>query len=398
MVNLGDFFYSLGTWLQGLLVRAGMSESAAHSLFSALVAAVLPLLALMTAIPLIWLERKWIARLQDRMGPNRVGPFGLLQVFADMIKIFTKEDITPRGADRVVFALAPVLAVAGVLGLWAVIPFAANAFGVDLNVGVLYLVAVGTLSTLAIMLAGWSANNKYALLGAFRTVAQMISYEVPLVLSLLVPVLLSGSLGLNGIVSAQREVWFVFSAPLAALLFLIASQAEVSRAPFDLLEAESEIVAGFNIEYSGMKFGFFFVGEFLHSFTMGLLGATLFLGGWTGPGVDSYPALGALYLILKGTFVYFIFVWARATFPRIRIDQMLNFNWKLLTPLGLFLIPTLALVNRALSESSPWLRSVALLGANILLAVAVLLILGLRGRAARMRAVSAAHVPAASTR
>ena len=220
-----------------------------------------------------------------------------------MIKIFTKEDITPLGADRVVFALAPVLAVAGVLGLWAVIPFAANAFGVDLNVGVLYLVAVGTLSTLAIMLAGWSANNKYALLGAFRTVAQMISYEVPLVLSLLVPVLLSGSLGLNGIVGAQREVWFVFSAPLAALLFLIASQAEVSRAPFDLLEAESEIVAGFNIEYSGMKFGFFFVGEFLHSFTMGLLGATLFLGGWTGPGVEAFPALGAVYLILKGTFV-----------------------------------------------------------------------------------------------
>jgi len=398
MVNLGDFFYSMGMWLQGLLVRAGMSESGAHDLFSALVAAVLPLLALMTAIPLIWLERKWIARLQDRMGPNRVGPFGLLQVFADMIKIFTKEDITPRGADRVVFALAPVLAVAGVLGLWAVIPFAANAFGVDLNVGILYLVAVGTLSTLAIMLAGWSANNKYALLGAFRTVAQMISYEVPLVLSLLVPVLLSGSLGLNGIVSAQREVWFVFSAPLAALLFLIASQAEVSRAPFDLLEAESEIVAGFNIEYSGMKFGFFFVGEFLHSFTMGLLGATLFLGGWTGPGVDSYPALGALYLIFKGAFVYFIFVWARATFPRIRIDQMLNFNWKLLTPLGLFLIPTLALVNRALSESSPWLRSAALLGANILLAVAVLVILGLRGRAARIRATLAAHVPTASTR
>jgi NADH-quinone oxidoreductase subunit H len=398
MVNLGDLFFSLGMWVQGLLVRAGMSESAAHDLFSALVAAVLPLLALLTAIPLIWLERKWIARLQDRMGPNRVGPFGLLQVFADMIKIFTKEDITPRGADRVVFVLAPVLAVAGVLGLWAVIPFAANAFGVDLNVGILYLAAVGTLSTLAIMLAGLSANNKYALLGAFRTVAQMISYEVPLVLSLLVPVLLSGSLGLNGIVSAQRQVWFVFSAPLAALLFLIASQAEVSRAPFDLLEAESEIVAGFNIEYSGMKFGFFFVGEFLHSFTMGLLGATLFLGGWNGPGVDSYPALGALYLILKGTFVYFIFVWARATFPRIRIDQMLNFNWKLLTPLGLFLIPTLALVNRALSESSPWLRSAALLGANLLLAVAVLLILGLRGRAARTRAASAARVPAASTR
>jgi NADH-quinone oxidoreductase subunit H len=398
MVNLGDLFFSLGMWVQGLLVRAGMSESAAHDLFSALVAAVLPLLALLTAIPLIWLERKWIARLQDRMGPNRVGPFGLLQVFADMIKIFTKEDITPRGADRVVFVLAPVLAVAGVLGLWAVIPFAANAFGVDLNVGILYLAAVGTLSTLAIMLAGLSANNKYALLGAFRTVAQMISYEVPLVLSLLVPVLLSGSLGLNGIVSAQRQVWFVFSAPLAALLFLIASQAEVSRAPFDLLEAESEIVAGFNIEYSGMKFGFFFVGEFLHSFTMGLLGATLFLGGWNGPGVDSYPALGALYLILKGTFVYFIFVWARATFPRIRIDQMLNFNWKLLTPLGLFLIPTLALVNRALSESSPWLRSAALLGANLLLAVAVLLILGLRGRAARTRAASAVHVPAASTR
>ncbi len=398
MVNLGDFFYTLGMWLQGLLMRAGLSQSAARGAFSALVAALLPLLALLTAVPLIWLERKWIARLQDRMGPNRVGPFGLLQVFADMVKIFTKEDITPLGADRVVFALAPVLAVAGVLGLWAVIPFATNAFGVDLNVGVLYLVAVGTLSTLAIMLAGWSANNKYALLGAFRTVAQMISYEVPLVLSLLVPVLLSGSLGLNGIVAAQREVWFVFSAPLAALLFLIASQAEVSRAPFDLLEAESEIVAGFNIEYSGMKFGFFFVGEFLHSFTMGLLGATLFLGGWTGPGAETYPALGAVYLILKGTFVYFIFVWARATFPRIRIDQMLDFNWKLLTPLGLFLIPLLAVVNRGLSESSLWLRNAALLGANVFLAALVLTILGMRGRSARMRAASTATPAPAALR
>ncbi len=388
MVNLGDFFYTLGMWLQGLLVRAGMSEPAAHALFSALVAAALPLIALLTAIPLIWLERKWIARLQDRLGPNRVGPFGLFQVFADMIKIFLKEDITPRGADRFLFAAAPVLAVAGVLGLWAVIPFAANAFGVDLNVGVLYLVAVGTLSTLAIMIAGWSGNNKYALLGAFRTVAQMISYEVPLVLSLLVPVLLSGSLGLNGIVAAQREVWFAFSAPLAALLFLIASQAEVSRAPFDLLEAESEIVAGFNIEYSGLKFGFFFVGEFLHSFTMGLLGATLFLGGWNGPGVETYPALGVVYLAVKGLFVYFLFVWARATFPRIRIDQMLNFNWKLLTPLGLFLIPTLAIVNRGLSESSVWLRNGALLGANIALAGVTLVVLGLRGRAARVSAGS----------
>ncbi len=386
MVNLGDFFYTLGIWLQGLLVRAGMSEAAAHGLFSAVVAAALPLIALLTAIPLIWLERKWIARLQDRLGPNRVGPFGLFQVFADMVKIFLKEDITPRGADRVLFALAPVLAVAGVLGLWAVIPFAANAFGVDLNVGVLYLVAVGTLSTLAIMLAGWSGNNKYALLGAFRTVAQMISYEVPLVLSLLVPVLLSGSLGLNGIVAAQREVWYVFSAPLAALLFLIAAQAEVSRAPFDLLEAESEIVAGFNIEYSGLKFGFFFVGEFLHSFTMGLLAATLFLGGWNGPGVESYPALGILYLAIKGVFVYFLFVWARATFPRIRIDQMLNFNWKLLTPLGLFLIPTLAIVNRGLSESSLWLRNGALLAANIALAAVTLVVLGVRGRAASVSA------------
>jgi NADH-quinone oxidoreductase subunit H len=178
----------------------------------------------------------------------------------------------------------------------------------------------------------------------------------------------------------------------------MASQAEVSRAPFDLLEAESEIVAGFNIEYSGMKFGFFFVGEFLHSFTMGLLGATLFLGGWTGPGVEAYPALGAVYLILKGILVYFVFVWARATFPRIRIDQMLDFNWKLLTPVGLFLIPILAVVNRTLSESSVWLRNAALLGANVLLAVLVLFILGIRGRSARTRASATAPASATSSR
>jgi NADH-quinone oxidoreductase subunit H len=206
-----------------------------------------------------------------------VGPWGILQTFPDMVKIFTKEYITPDGADKVVYNLAPILTVSAVILLWAVIPFAPTVVGTQINVGVLYIVAVGAIGTLGIIMAGWASNNKYALLGAFRTVSQMVSYEVPMVIALLVPVLIGRTMGVNSLVESQT-VWYVIMSPLAALLFFLSAQAEIGRAPFDLLEAESELVAGYQTEYSGLKFGMFYVGEFLHAFTVSALTTTLFFG------------------------------------------------------------------------------------------------------------------------
>jgi NADH-quinone oxidoreductase subunit H len=328
----------------------------------------------------IWLERKLYARIQDRLGPNRIGPWGIFQTFPDMIKIFTKEYITPDGADKVVFNLAPILSVSAVLMIWAVIPFAPTVIGTDVNVGVLYIVAVGAVGTLSIIMAGWSSNNKYALLGAFRAVAQMVSYEVPMVLALLVPVLLGQTMGINSLVSSQ-QVWYILVTPIAALIFFISSMAETGRAPFDLLEAESELVAGFQTEYSGLKFGMFYVGEFIHAFTISALTATLFLGGWRGPGSEAYPVLGIIYFFIKTFLMYFIVAWIRISLPRLRIDQMLNFNWKFLTPLALVLLIATAIVEKIwlvimpslnLAEVAiPWVHGAAHLVVNLLLLLGV---------------------------
>ncbi len=349
-------------WLRQLFLGWGLSPSLASLLLYVVGALALATGPLLWVIFLIWFERKAVARIQDRLGPNRVGPYGLLQPFADVLKLLTKEDIIPAKADKVLYWMAPILSLAGVLLLWPAIPLG-KGIGGNVNVAVLYLVAVGTLSTFAILIAGWSANNKYALLGAFRTVAQMISYEVPIVLALLVPVLLARSMNLQDIVAAQ-DVWFVVAAPLAALIFFIASIAEVGRTPFDLLEAESEIIAGFHIEYSGMKFAMFFAGEFLHAFTTGVLGAVLFFGGWRGPGAEAYPLLGLFYLWLKAFLLYFVIVWIRGSFPRVRIDHLLDFTWKFLTPLALVVLMVTALLDKALAAAGPWARALGLLVAN----------------------------------
>jgi NADH-quinone oxidoreductase subunit H len=236
--------------------------------------------------------------------------------------------------------------------IWAVIPFAPTVVGTEVNVGVLYFVAVGAIGTLGIIMAGWSSNNKYALIAAFRTISQMVAYEVPMVLSLLVPVLLARSMGVNSIVEAQN-VWFVLLSPLAALLFFLSSQAEIGRAPFDLLEAESELVAGYQTEYSGLKFGMFYVGDFMHAFTVSALTATMFFGGWRGPGAEQWPILGMAYFFIKTFIVYFFVIVLRITMPRLRIDQMLNFNWKFLTPVALVLLIATALVEKALESILP---------------------------------------------
>jgi len=335
----------LGDWLHNLLVGWGAGPELATVIVKFFGAAILGTGSLLLVVFTIWMERKLYARIQDRLGPNRVGPWGILQTIPDMIKIFTKEYITPNGADVVVYNLAPVLAVGAVILIWAVLPFAPAIIGTEVNVGVLYVVAVGAIGTLSLIMAGWSSNNKYALLGAFRAVSQMVSYEVPMVIALLVPVLLARSMGMNSIVEAQ-SVWFIFVAPVAAMLFFISSQAEIGRAPFDLLEAESELVAGYQTEYSGLKFGMFYVGEFLHAFTVSAIFTALFLGGWRGLGAAQSAFIAAFWFVLKTFVVYFFVIVLRISMPRLRIDQLLNFNWKFMTPLALVMLMGSALIEK----------------------------------------------------
>ena len=367
--NFLDWAYDvLGWWLGTLNLEPGLILV----LQKFIGAFALANFALLTPLFTIWLERKVLARIQDRLGPNRVGPYGLFQSVADLLKLITKEDITPAGADKIVFNVAPVVAVLAVGLIWTVIPFASTMVGADLNIGVIYSVAVGALGTLAIMMGGWASNNKYAILGAFRTVSLLISYEVPLLLALLVPTMLAGSMGMNDIVAAQ-EVWYIVIAPVAAFLFFASSLAEVGRTPFDLIEAESEIVAGFHIEYSGMKFGIWFLAEFLHAFTISALMAVLFLGGWRGPLVDEIPILGVLYFMAKTYVMYFVVMWIRGTLPRIRIDQMNNLNWKFLVPLALAVIVMTAIVDKLVPVgSTEAVRAIIHLTANILLVLATL--------------------------
>ena len=303
-----------------------------------------------------------------------MGPFGIIQPIADVIKLLIKEDILPVGADKFLFNLAPILALATVLLLWAVIPFAPTVLGADINVAVLYVVAIGSVGTLGIIMAGWASNNKYALLGAFRTVAQMIAYEIPMVIALLVPVLLARSMGMQTIVTSQ-STWYIFIVPLAAIILFISSLAELGRTPFDISEAESEIVAGFHIEYTGMKFGLFYAGELLHALTVSALIATLFLGGWRGPFVDQVPILGAVYLFIKAFIVYYLIMWVRYSFPRVRIDQMLGFNWKFLTPLALLLLIVVAILDKLLVGVSQPVYVLVMLGANLIIAWLTVMIL-----------------------
>jgi NADH-quinone oxidoreductase subunit H len=374
----------ISEWLRVLLTGLGVPEGVSTVILSALGVIILATFVLVIDILLVWIERKIVARFQDRLGPNRVGPFGIIQPIADVIKLLIKEDILPQGADKFVFNLAPIIALATVLVLWAVIPFAPTILGADINVAVLYVVAIGSIGTLGIIMAGWASNNKYALLGAFRTVAQMIAYEVPMVIALLVPVLLARSMGMQTIVTSQ-STWYIFVVPLAAIILFISSLAELGRTPFDISEAESEIVAGFHIEYTGMKFGLFYAGELLHALTVSALIATLFLGGWRGPFVDQVPILGAFYLFIKAFLVYYVIMWVRYSFPRVRIDQMLGFNWKFLTPLALVLLIVVAILDKLLVGASQTVYVLVLLGANLVIVWATVLILRAYARLERKR-------------
>lgn len=288
--------------------------------------------AIMTlAAGLIWVERRLLSVFQERYGPNRVGPLGLLQVAADMIKIFTKEDWIPPFADKVVFVIAPMIILASVLFSFMVVPFAPGIFVSDTNIGLLFFLAMSSLAAYSVVLAGWSSNNKYSLLGALRGSAQMISYEVFMGISLMGVVMLAGSFNLNDIVEAQRKVWFVIPQFVGFVIFFIAGLAETHRLPFDIPEAESELIAGFHSEYSGMKFGMFFVGEYVAITLISALIVTLFFGGWLGP--SFLPPV--IWFIIKTLIFICGFILIRAALPRPRYDQLMSYGWKLLLPLSL---------------------------------------------------------------
>lgn len=288
---------------------------------------------------LVFAERKVLAWIQDRKGPNRVGPFGLFQPLADLIKLLTKEDFCPVGADKWLFYLAPAMAAIPAIMIFSVIPFGAPlpVFGhmvqlqvADLNVGLLLFMALSSVAVYGVALGGWASNSKYALLGSIRGLAQLISYELSMGLSLVPVVMLARSYRLSDIVAAQTDCWFIVYQPLAFVIFLISIAAECKRIPFDLPEAEGELVAGFHAEYSGMRFGLFFVGEYINIIVLGGLATTFFLGGWHGPVLPP-----VVWFSLKVFAFAFLFIWVRGTLPRLRYDQLMHFGWKVLTPLAL---------------------------------------------------------------
>ncbi|MDP1854366.1 MAG: NADH-quinone oxidoreductase subunit NuoH [Candidatus Omnitrophota bacterium] len=298
-----------------------------------------------SAMFLIWWERKVSAWIQNRFGPMRVGWHGLLQPIADAVKLLLKENISPASADKLVWWLAPFFAVVPAVMAFICMPFDKNLIARDLNTGVLFMIAITSICVFGIFMAGWGSNNKYSLLSAMRAVAQIISYEIPLTLSVLTVLMFANSLSMQDIVRAQSKYWFIVypNLTIAFIIYIISATAEVNRAPFDISEAESELVAGFHTEYSGMKFAMFFIGEYTNFFIISAIAATLFLGGWQGPFLPP-----VVWFLLKTYAIVFLLMWVRWTFPRVRVDQLMAFAWKVLTPIafvnlliaGLFLIKT----------------------------------------------------------
>lgn len=304
---------------------------------------------------LSYFERKLVARFTVRYGPNRAGPLGLLQPLADALKMAFKEEIIPKHVDRTVYLLAPILAVSTAIVVWAVIPVMSRPLALfgytvppalaDVNVALLYVLGVTSLGAYGTVLAGWSSNNKYALLGGLRTSAQIISYELPMGVALAGVLLVANSLSLVDIVGYQaRHVWLIVVQPLAFLIFLISGLAEVGRSPFDQPETENELVSGFMTEYGAIKFALFFMGEYIHLITLAAITASLFLGGWHGPFADQVPLLGLVYFVVKIAFVIFLTIWIRASVPRVRFDKLMQFCWKFLLPLSLLNLVITAVV------------------------------------------------------
>lgn len=304
----------------------------------------------LNALFLVWLERKVAGRIQLRPGPMEVGPHGLLQTIMDGIKLVGKELITPRAADRKLFIIAPVLVFMPVLVGFLVLPFGPELVLRDMNVGVLLIFSFSTFTVLAILAGGWASNNKYALLGAVRSVGQNVAYEIPLLLTVMSVVLMVNSMRFSEIVAAQKPIWFIIFQPIAGLIYLICATAETNRAPFDIPEAESELVAGFHTEYSGMRFGLFFLAEYTNMFIVSAVATSLFFGGWQGPFGFDFGLPGVVWFLLKTYVLIFVIMWVRWTFPRIRFDQLMNFSWKFMIPVSLANLIVTAVILKLISK------------------------------------------------
>jgi len=318
---------------------------------------------LIMVMGVIYVERRALGRMQSRLGPNRTGPFGLLQPVADAVKVLLKENIVPDKADKLVHWLAPVVAFAPVLMIFAVVPFQNGALLADLNIGILYVVAISSVATVGVFMAGWGSSNKYSLLGAMRNVAAVVSYEMPLVLAVVGVVLVAGSLSMNQIVLSQ-DIPFILFQPLGFLIFFAAGCAEINRSPFDLMEADQELVAGFHTEYSGMKFAMFYLVEYAEAIAISAIITTLFLGGWRGPLLPPW-----LWFIVKVFIVFFLMVWTRATFPRVRIDQLMALAWKFLFPLALINVFITAIQVLVWPDGLPWVLIIVNIAIMVILVV-----------------------------
>lgn len=310
--------------------------------------AIILIFVIIMVMVFIYLERRILGRMQARLGPNRTGPFGILQPVADAVKVLLKEDIIPDKADKLVYWLAPVVAFFPVLLVFAVIPFQNGALLTDLNIGFLFVMAVTSISTIGVFMAGWSSSNKYSLLGAMRNVASLVSYEIPLLLSAVGVIIVTGSLSMQDIVAAQ-DIPFILLQPLGFLLFFIGGCAEINRSPFDLLEADSELVAGHHTEYSGMKFAMFYLVEYAEALALSAIITTVFLSGWRGPLLPPW-----LWFVLKVVIVFIFMIWTRATFPRVRIDQLMALAWKFLFPLSLINLLLTGIEVLIIKDSYTW--------------------------------------------
>lgn len=327
--NLDDLSRVIYNWLCSVCNYWGIPVLVLNILLMTLIAFCILGVASLFDIVLVYMERKIMGHMQSRIGIMRVGWHGVLQPIADAIKMLSKEDLIPANADRRIFIIAPIVAFIGAFLPYMAIPFAKGITVYDINIGILYIIAAGSLGVIGILMAGWSSNNKYSILGGLRGAGQLISYEIPVVLSVIGVIMLTGSMKMGDIVSAQKDVPFIIYQPIGFIIYLIAGIAELNRTPFDIPEGDSEIVAGYHTEYSGMKFGVFYIAEYTAMFAVSAIITTLFLGGWQGPFLPP-----VVWFFIKTLLIAFVLIWIRWTFPRLRIDQLMNFSWKVLIPLG----------------------------------------------------------------
>jgi len=331
MFELGQLFKNIYLWGENLFTQWGIPLFWLELLGMLIVAVIILAFISLSVLFMVWWERKVSGHMQSRFGPMRTGWHGWLQTIIDAIKLILKEDTTPETADKIGFLIAPIIVFVSAFMAYICIPFGKGLIVKDLNIGILYILAITTFTVIGLLTAGWCSNNKFSVLGGFRSAAQIISYEVPLTLSILGVVILSQTLSMQSIVNSQKHIWewYIFRQPLGFLIYLVAAIAEINRVPFDIPEAEQELVAGFNIEYSGMKFAMFFFAEFANLFLVSAIATTLFLGGWNGPILPSW-----VWFFIKSFFLVFVIMWFKWTFPRLRVDQLMGFAWKFLLPLA----------------------------------------------------------------